>query len=134
MPSRWSLYEALAIRDIRGAADLLRPVYNATSRGDGYVSLEVSPYLAHDTDSDHHGGSPPVEGRRPGERDDQGAGLDRGMPAIRQLTSEGINVNITLLFGIEATNRLRGRKWKVFPVGSRAGVIRPGVAVWPVSS
>ena len=44
-----ALYEALAIRDIREAADLLRPVYDATGRADGYVSLEVSPYLAHDT-------------------------------------------------------------------------------------
>ena len=44
-----ALYEALAIRDIREAADLLRPVYDATGRVDGYVSLEVSPYLAHDT-------------------------------------------------------------------------------------
>ena len=44
-----ALYEALAIRDIRDAADLLRPVYDSTARADGYVSLEVSPYLAHDT-------------------------------------------------------------------------------------
>ena len=44
------LYEALAIRDIRTAADLLRPVYQATRRADGYASLEVSPFLAYDTD------------------------------------------------------------------------------------
>jgi transaldolase len=44
-----ALYEALAIDDIRQAADLLRPVYDATGGGDGYASLEVSPYLAHDT-------------------------------------------------------------------------------------
>jgi transaldolase/glucose-6-phosphate isomerase len=44
-----ALYETLAIRDIRDAADLLRPVYDSTARADGYVSLEVSPYLAHDT-------------------------------------------------------------------------------------
>ena len=47
-----ALYEALAIRDIRDAADLLRPVYDSTARADGYVSLEVSPYLAHDTAGD----------------------------------------------------------------------------------
>ena len=46
-----ALYEALAIRDIRDAADLLRPVYDSTARADGYVSLEVSPYLAHDTEA-----------------------------------------------------------------------------------
>src|SRR6185436_14256225 len=44
-----ALYEALAIRDIRDAADLLHPEYEATKRADGYVSLEVSPYIAHDT-------------------------------------------------------------------------------------
>jgi transaldolase/glucose-6-phosphate isomerase len=96
-----ALYEALAIRDIRDAADLLRPVYDATSRADGYVSLEVSPYLAHHTEATI------AEARRlwkaigranvmikvPASRE--------GLPAIRLLTSEGINVNITLLFGIE---------------------------------
>ena len=46
-----SLYEALAIEDIRNAADVLRPVYKATKGDDGYVSLEVSPYLAMDTEA-----------------------------------------------------------------------------------
>jgi len=96
-----ALYEALAIRDIRDAADLLRPVYERTQRADGYVSLEVSPYLAHDTRATI------VEARRlwtAVARDNVmikvPASLE-GLPAIRQLTSEGINVNITLLFGIE---------------------------------
>ena len=54
-----ALYERLAIADIRSAADLLRPVYEATRRRDGFVSLEVSPYLAHDTaaPSPRRGGS-----------------------------------------------------------------------------
>ena len=96
-----ALYEALAIADIRGAADLLRPVYDATARADGYVSLEVSPYLAHDTEKTI------AEARRLWTA----VGRDNvmikvpasveGLPAIRQLTSDGINVNITLLFGIE---------------------------------
>jgi transaldolase/glucose-6-phosphate isomerase len=95
-----ALYEALAIRDIRDAADLLRPVYDATARADGYASLEVSPYLAHDT-------AATIEEAR---RLWKAVGRDNvmikvpasleGLPAIRQLTSEGINVNITLLFGI----------------------------------
>ena len=46
-----SLYERLAIEDIRNAADVLRPVYETTNREDGYVSLEVSPYLAMDTEA-----------------------------------------------------------------------------------
>ena len=96
-----ALYEALAIRDIRDAAALLRPVYDATSRADGYVSFEVSPYLAHDTDATI------AEARRLWKSIGRENAMIKvpasveGLPAIRQLTREGINVNITLLFGIE---------------------------------
>ena len=96
-----AIYEALAISDIRAAAGLLRPVYDATARGDGYASLEVSPYLAHDTAATIE------EARRLWKAVSRNnlmikvpASLE-GLPAIRQLTSEGINVNITLLFGLE---------------------------------
>ena len=68
-----ALYEALAIRDIREAADLLRPVYDATGRVDGYVSLEVSPYLAHDTTATIRGRAPPPESCRSRQPDDQSA-------------------------------------------------------------
>ena len=94
-------YETLAIRDIRDAADLLRPVYDSTARADGYVSLEVSPYIAHDT------AATIGEARRLWKavaRDNvmiKVPASTEGLPAIRQLTGEGINVNITLLFGIE---------------------------------
>ena len=96
-----ALYEALAIRDIRDAADLLRPVYDSTARADGYVSLEVSPYLAHDTAATID------EARRLWKAVARENVMIKvpasieGLPAIRELTSEGINVNITLLFGIE---------------------------------
>ena len=96
-----ALYERLAIDDIREAADLLRPVYEATHRVDGYVSLEVSPYLAHDIEGTI------AEARRLWKAVDREnlmikvpASME-GLPPIRELTSEGINVNITLLFGIE---------------------------------
>ena len=96
-----ALYETLAIDDIRQAAGLLHPVYDATHRADGYVSLEVSPYLAHDTEGTI------AEARRLWKAVDRDnlmikvpASME-GMPAIRELTSEGINVNITLLFGIQ---------------------------------
>lgn len=95
------LYEALAIRDIRSAADCLRPVYDATQRADGYASLEVSPYLAHDS------GETIKEARRlwnAVRRDNlmiKVPASTEGLAAITQLTSEGINVNITLLFGLE---------------------------------
>jgi transaldolase/glucose-6-phosphate isomerase len=96
-----ALYEALAIRDIRDAADLLRRVYDATSRADGYVSFEVSPYFAHDTDGTI------AEARRLWKAIGRENVMIKvpasaeGLPAIRQLTREGINVNITLLFGVE---------------------------------
>jgi transaldolase / glucose-6-phosphate isomerase len=96
-----ALYEALAIRDIRDAADLLRPVYDSTARGDGYVSLEVSPYIAHSTTATIS------EASRLWKAVDRENVMIKvpasaeGLVAIRDLTSEGINVNITLLFGIE---------------------------------
>ncbi|MGA3091177.1 MAG: transaldolase [Terriglobales bacterium] len=91
-------YELLAIRDIQDAANLLAPVYQSTNKRDGYVSLEVSPYLAHDTKGTID------EARRLWKtvaRENvmiKVPGTSEGIPAIRQLLSEGINVNVTLLF------------------------------------
>jgi transaldolase/glucose-6-phosphate isomerase len=91
-------YELLAIRDIQDAADLLAPVYRSTKKRDGYVSLEVSPYLAHETNGTIE------EARRLWKsvaRENvmiKVPGTPEGIPAIRQLLSEGININVTLLF------------------------------------
>jgi transaldolase/glucose-6-phosphate isomerase len=96
------LYEGLAIADIQAAADVLRPVYEASDGADGYVSLEVSPYLALDTEATL------VEARRLHKavaRDNlmvKVPATPEGIPAIRQLTSEGISINVTLLFSQEA--------------------------------
>jgi transaldolase/glucose-6-phosphate isomerase len=93
-----ALYERLAIEDIRHAADELRPVHEATKRQDGYVSLEVSPYLAMDTEATV------AEARRLWKAVDRAnlmikvPATKAGLPAIRKLIGEGINVNITLLF------------------------------------
>jgi transaldolase/glucose-6-phosphate isomerase len=97
-----TLYEELALEDVRAAADLLRPVYDQFERADGFVSLEVSPHLAHDTDGSadearrlfRAAGRENVMIKLPGTRE--------AMPAIEHLTSEGINVNVTLLFGLDA--------------------------------
>ena len=92
------LYERLAVEDIRHAADVLRPVFDATSGGDGYVSIEVSPYLAMDTRRTI------AEAKRLWSEVDRSNLMVKvpataaGLPAIRALTAEGINVNITLLF------------------------------------
>jgi len=99
-------YEKLAIRDIQDAADLLRPVYLETKKRDGYVSLEVSPYLAHDTNGTLD------EARRLWKsvaRENimiKVPGTPQGIPAFRQLISEGINVNVTLLFAQDVYERV----------------------------
>ncbi len=96
------LYEGLAIADIQAAADVLRPVYEASDGADGYVSLEVSPYLALDTQATLD------EARRLHKavsRDNlmvKVPATPEGIPAIRQLTAEGISINVTLLFSQEA--------------------------------
>ena len=95
-----AIYEAISQSDVQMAADAFRPHYQETGGKDGYVSLEVNPHLAHDTNGTLE------EARR------LWADLDRpnilikvpgtaeGLPAIQQLLSEGINVNVTLLFGL----------------------------------
>ncbi len=94
------MYQDLTVRDIQMAADLLRPVYERLDGRDGFVSLEVSPHLAHDT------GGTIAEARRlwnavnrPNVMIKVPATLE-GLPAIRQLVGEGININVTLLFGL----------------------------------
>jgi len=92
------IYEKIAVRDIQDAAGILARVYAATNTRDGYVSLEVSPTLAHDTAGTLD------EARRLWNRVSRPnvmikvPGTPEGIPAIRQLISEGINVNVTLLF------------------------------------
>jgi len=97
-----SLYERLAVRDIQAAADLLRPVYDESKRRDGYVSLEVSPTLAHDTMGTLQ------EARRLWKTVARENVMIKvpatleGIPAIKQLISEGININVTLFFSRDA--------------------------------
>ncbi len=94
------IYETLSQRDVQNAADEFKPVYERTIAKDGYVSLEVNPHLAYDTRSTIE------EARRLWTILDRPNILikvpatDEGLPAIRQLISEGINVNVTLLFSL----------------------------------
>ena len=100
-PDTMGLYEGLAIQDIRSAADLLRPVYASSGGRDGFVSLEVDPHLARDTD------------RTLAEADRLWSAVGRanlmikipgtpeGLPAIEEAVYRGINVNVTLLFSVE---------------------------------
>lgn len=97
-----TLFEHLAIADIRMGADALRGVYDSTKRVDGYVSLEVSPYLANDTEGTLE------EARRLWKAVDREnlmikvPATQAGIPAIATLIGEGININVTLLFSVDA--------------------------------
>jgi transaldolase / glucose-6-phosphate isomerase len=97
-----SLYEKIAIRDVQEACDIFKPVYQSTRRRDGYVSLEVSPYLANDTKATLE------EARRLWKTVDREnlmvkvPGTPEGAPAIRQLLEDGLNINVTLLFAQSA--------------------------------
>jgi transaldolase / glucose-6-phosphate isomerase len=101
-----SIFEALAIRDIRDAADLMRPVYDRTDGLDGYVSLEVSPQLANDTEGTLE------EARRLWRMIDRPnamikvPGTEAGVPAVETLIGEGMNVNVTLLFSRQAYDQV----------------------------
>ena len=104
--SAGELYETLAIKDIQDVADQLRPVYDETKYLDGYVSLEVSPYLANDTEKTL------VEARRLWQTVNREnlmvkvPATDAGIPAIQMLIGEGINVNVTLLFSVDAYKKV----------------------------
>jgi transaldolase/glucose-6-phosphate isomerase len=95
------IYEGIAIRDIQDAADVLRPVYARTNRRDGYVSLEVAPFLAHKTQETID------EAFRLWKTVDRPnlmikiPGTPAGVPAIETVLREGVNVNVTLLFAQE---------------------------------
>jgi len=100
------LYEKIAIRDVQDACDIFRPVYDGTKHRDGYVSLEVSPYLANDTNGTIE------EARRLWKAVNRPnvmikvPATPEGVPAIRQLLEEGLNINITLLFAQSAYEKV----------------------------
>ena len=96
------MYEKIAIRDVQDATDIFRPVYDESKRRDGYVSLEVSPLLANDTKATIE------EARRLWKTVNREnlmvkvPATPAGIPAIRQLLEDGLNINITLLFAQSA--------------------------------
>ncbi|HWC87048.1 MAG TPA: bifunctional transaldolase/phosoglucose isomerase [Solirubrobacteraceae bacterium] len=101
-----AIYERLAMRDVQAAADVLSDVYGSAHHHDGFVSMEVAPELAHDTEGTltmarsywQRLGRPNVMIKIPGTRE--------GVKAIEEAISEGINVNVTLLFAVEAYERV----------------------------
>jgi transaldolase/glucose-6-phosphate isomerase len=100
------LFEKIAIRDVQDACDIFRPVYDESKHRDGYVSLEVSPFLANDTNGTME------EARRLWKAVNRPnvmikvPATPEGVPAIRQLLEEGLNINITLLFAQSAYEKV----------------------------
>lgn len=100
--SSLEIYETIAIKDVQMACDVFRPIYNKTKGADGFVSIEVSPKLAHDTDGTiaeakrffREVNRPNVMVKIPGTKE--------GVPAIEECLYSGLNINITLLFSIHA--------------------------------
>jgi transaldolase len=105
-PTAMELFEVIATSDVREACDIFRPVYDATKGVDGYVSIEVSPAAANDARATF------AEGQRLWATVDRPnvmikvPGTVEGAQAVRELTAAGVNVNITLLFAIEAYQRV----------------------------
>jgi transaldolase/glucose-6-phosphate isomerase len=100
------IYETLAVEDIQKACDILKPVYKESSGADGYVSLEVNPHLAHDTEGTIQ------EAQHLWDLVDRPnlmikvPGTPEGVPAIEELTSQGYNINVTLLFSREQYDQI----------------------------
>jgi transaldolase/glucose-6-phosphate isomerase len=100
--SSTDIYLDIAVRDVQGACDVLRPVWDEAGGADGFVSLEVEPSLAHDTDATL------ASARELWRRVDRPnvmikiPGTEEGIPAIEQAIADGINVNVTLLFKVES--------------------------------
>jgi transaldolase/glucose-6-phosphate isomerase len=115
------IFEHLALEDVRQAADLFRPLYDATEGRDGFVSLEVSPTLARETEKTI------AEARRLWAEVDRPnlmikvPGTKEGWPAIERLLTEGINVNITLLFSLEHYRQVAEAYVRALEVRARAG-------------
>lgn len=97
-----AIYESLVFDDIRNACDIFRPVYDASHGLDGYISIEVPPTIAHDTEKTI------AEARRYYQEIGREnvmikiPGTSKGLPAVEQVISDGINVNVTLLFSVHS--------------------------------
>ena len=99
--STYDVFEEVAIQDIQKAADVLRPVYNKSQATDGYVSLEVNPKLAFDTEGTIQEAKKLVKKVKRPNLMIKVPGTKEGLPAIQALLTAGININITLLFSVD---------------------------------
>jgi transaldolase len=126
--SAMALYEELALHDVRAATALFRALYDSTAGGDGFVSLEVSPHLAYDREGSL------AEARRLWKRLAvpnafiKIPGTEAGIPVIRDLIADGINVNVTLLFSPERYRAVAHAYMDGLSARARAGHPPGGVA------
>ncbi|MDN5837081.1 MAG: transaldolase [Nitrosospira sp.] len=126
-----ALFEALAVADIRNATDVLRPVYDATEGGDGYVSLEVSPHLANDTDGTI------AEAKRLWNAVQRPnlmikiPATPAGIPAIAQSIGAGVNINVTLMFSLRHYEDVT--QAYIRGLGGREEASPGKTVTWPVS-
>ena len=100
------VFEKIAFRDIQDACDIFKPVYTASNRRDGYVSLEVSPFLGYDTAKTIDEARRLWKGVNRPNVMIKIPGTPQGLPAIRQCLEDGININITLLFAQSAYEKV----------------------------
>lgn len=122
------IYEVLAVEDIRAAATILRPVYDRTEGVDGYVSLEVSPHLAHDTQASlseairlfEWVGCPNLMIKIPA--------TPEGLPAIEEVLFAGLNINITLIFSRQVYGQVMETYLTALERRSKAGKPVKGIA------
>jgi len=98
----YQIYESLVFDDIRNACDILRPVYDATDGLDGYVSIEVPPTIAHDTEATIKEAQRYYEAIGKDNVMIKIPGTEAGLPAVEATIKAGINVNVTLLFSVES--------------------------------
>src|SRR5687767_13993947 len=95
------IYETLALEDVQAAADLFRQTFSVTNGADGFVSLEVSPHLADDTQATVAEGLRLWRAFKRPNAMIKVPGTDAGLPAITDLIAAGVNINVTLLFSVE---------------------------------
>ncbi|MEX2469203.1 MAG: transaldolase [Pseudohongiellaceae bacterium] len=123
-----TIYRTLVVADIAAAADILHPVYEASKSADGFVSLEVSPHLARDTEGTI------TEARELWQAVDRRnvmikvPGTHEGLPAVSTLIEEGINVNVTLLFGLDRYGEVYEAYMEGLEKRARAGHSLQGIA------
>jgi transaldolase len=97
-----AIYDALTVKDVQLSCDIFRPIYDATKAGDGYASLEVSPTIAYDTQLTTRDAKRLFAALGKANAMIKIPGTPAGLPAIEECLTEGVNVNITLLFGVES--------------------------------